>query len=150
MTPLPWLLCGLLVLVYGAAFGCYALRDFAYSRLEEICDRKGVPERFREILTLQSQALLALELLVTVGVMLAAFLIWSWLGGIPDGDSLVVVARIVEYVIAVGVVVVIADLLPWTLAQVRAEQFLYRFWPVIRGVLFVLQPVLAVVRTADR
>ncbi|HUQ68469.1 MAG TPA: hemolysin family protein, partial [Planctomycetaceae bacterium] len=119
-------------------------------RLEEICDRKGAPERFREILTLQSQALLALELLVTVGVMLAGFLIWSWLGGIPDGDWLVVAGRIVRYVVAVGVIVVIADLLPWTLAQIRAEQFLYNFWPAIRGVLFVLQPVLAVVRIADR
>jgi putative hemolysin len=150
MSPLPWLLCGCLILMFGAAYGCYALRDFAYSRLEEICDRQGVPERFREILTLQSQALLALELVVTLAIMAVAVLGWMWRGGIPDGPPLLVAERIVEYVIGTGVVLFLADLLPWTLAQVRAELFLYRLWPAIRALIVVLRPVLAIVRVADR
>jgi putative hemolysin len=150
MMPLPWILCGLLILVFGAAFGCYALRDFAYSRLEEICDQKGVPQRFREILTLQEQALLALELVVTLSLIAATVVFWTLRGGFPGGSPYAVAWRIVEYALAAGGLLVIADLLPWTLAQVRAERFLCRFWPVIRSLLFVMRPVLAMVRTADR
>jgi CBS domain containing-hemolysin-like protein len=150
MSPLPWLLIGGLILVFGAAFGCYALRDFAYSRLEDICERNGVPERFREILTLQSQALLALELVVTLGVAIVSLLLWSWRGGIPDGPAMLIVERVAEYVFAAGVMLFVADFLPWTLAQVRAEPFLYRFWPAIRILLIALRPVLATVRAADR
>uniref|UniRef100_A0A7C2NZP6 HlyC/CorC family transporter n=1 Tax=Schlesneria paludicola TaxID=360056 RepID=A0A7C2NZP6_9PLAN len=150
MIPLPWLLFGLLVLVFVGAFGCYALRDFAYSRLEELCERKRVPERFREILTQQSQALLALELVVTGSVLVSGILAYLWLGPLPAGPPGAMVLRLVEYGVAVMVILIVADLLPWTLAQVRAEAFLYRFWPVIHGLLVVLRPVLVVVRMADR
>jgi putative hemolysin len=147
MTPLPWLLCGLLALLFWASFGCYALRDFAYSRLEDLSERRGIPERFREILTQQAQALLALELVVTLCTLAIAVLVWVWRGGWPNGELLV---RGLEYALAAGVVLLVGDLLPWTLAQVRAEPFLYRFWPAIHGLLLVLRPLLVVVRLADR
>uniref|UniRef100_A0A7C2K2X7 HlyC/CorC family transporter n=1 Tax=Schlesneria paludicola TaxID=360056 RepID=A0A7C2K2X7_9PLAN len=142
-------LAGLLVLVAWAALGCYALRDFAYSRLEELCERHGVPDRLRSIMMQQDQALLVLEVLLTVATLGASITVCRWLGG-PLDDSAAEIARVVfEYVLSAIAVVIAADLIPWLVTRVAAERFLFRFWPVIQFLLWTFQPLVGAARGAD-
>ena len=56
----------LMAVACWSALGCDALREFSYSRLEELCVKRGVADRFGQILKMQGQALLALEFLLTL------------------------------------------------------------------------------------
>ena len=48
---------GLLLFLPHGALICYSFREYSFSRLEELCDRHGRPERFRAILDRQESAL---------------------------------------------------------------------------------------------
>lgn len=150
MTPLIGTLLGLVLCVFWAALGCYSLRDFAYSRLEQLCEERGRPERFRSILTQQDPATLVLELLVTVGTLGIGVCLFLWLGG-PDKLRLMPVSLIlIEYAAALLVLWLIIDILPWILGQVISERYLDRSWPLIVVLITLFQPLLIAVRGADR
>lgn len=144
-------LVGFLMLLVGwAALGCYALTDYAYSRLEELCERNGVIERFQEILRKQELALLGLQVLQTLSTIGLTVAIVIWIG-IPTGNDPAVIARCaLKYIACLIATVIVADLFPWTVARVASEPFLYRFWPVIRAWLWLLHPIFVVVQQADR
>lgn len=139
------LLCGHL-----AAVGCYSLRDFAYSRLEHLCELRQRPERFRAILTQQHSALLVLELGVTTAAFLYGILLCLTVGWPAGQDTSEVAIIIGSYLLGLLVGWVVFDLFPWTLAQVVGESFLFRTWPAISGLIVCFQPLLVFVRAADR
>jgi len=133
-----------------AAVGCYSLRDFAYSRLEQLCERNGQPERFRLILTQQHSALLILELGVTTAALAYGLWLCSWIGWPVGSEIFTVILVLGAYLLGMLVGWLVLDLLPWTLGQVVGESFLFRFWPLIQCLIFCFQPLLVVVRAADR
>ncbi len=150
MTLLAGLVAFLMVLVGWSALGCYALTDYAYSRLEELCERNGVVHRFQEILRQQDLALLGLQVLQTLTTIGLTVAVVIWIG-IPTGNDPGLIAQCVgQYALCLGATVIVADLFPWTVARVASEPFLYRFWPIIRVWLWLLHPVIVLVRKADR
>jgi putative hemolysin len=150
MTAVLAAMAGLLILVAWAALGCYALSDYAYSRLEELCEKHGVPDRLRAIMTQQDQALLVLEILLTSGTLGLTICLCAWLGG-PVNFSAGELARLgAEYAASIVLVVVVADVVPWVISRVAAEPFLFRSWPVIHLLLVLLRPMVALSRWADR
>lgn len=148
----PWLglLCGLVPVVFWASLGCYSLRDFAYSRLEALCERRGRPERFRSILTQQDPATLVLELVVTLGVLGLGGCLALWLGGPAMLRPVPVAVCLLQYATAVLLAWLLFDLLPWTLGQVIGEVYLDFHWPLIQLLVALFSPLLVVVRWADR
>ncbi len=150
MTGLPWLLLVVALGVGWASLGCYALREFAYSRLEKLCERRGRPERFRAILTQQGPALLVLELLTNAGMMLIAFKVAAWFGWPSELTVVSIAWLILQYGGALAIAWLVIDLIPWTLGQVLGEVYLYVSWPLIHGLLILFQPLLVIVRAADR
>lgn len=150
---LPVLLVVLLLLACWSAVGCYALQDYAYSRLEELCERRQTPDRFRQILTQQEPALLGLELLLTASTLGVGIVLWIWIGW-PANDASNrtqrVAVSLLKYAVSGLLIVVAADVLPWTVARVASEPFLFRFWPAIRFVQFIFAPALWLARVLDR
>lgn len=139
---------GLGLLLTGAcAHACFALRDFSYSRLEDICTRRGNPARFREIREHLESALLVLELLLT-GLILATFCVGiAWVGLNVEA------AGWQRFALAAGLLAALflaADLLPWVAARVISEWFLYTFWPAISLLRLAGLPILAVATFLDQ
>ena len=83
---LPVLVFVLMAIACWSALGCDALREFSYSHLEELCSKRGVAERFGEILKKQGEALLALEFLLTMSTLGLATVLCCWIGW-PDGND---------------------------------------------------------------
>lgn len=150
MIGVPLLVVFLLALVGWAAFGCYALTDYSYSRLQELCEQKGVIERFQEILRKQDLALLGMQVLQTLSTLGLSIAAVAWLGVPIEQGATALLKSFSQYALCLAVTVVVADLLPWTVARVASEPFLYRFWPIMRVWLWILSPVLVFVRHADR
>lgn len=150
MTGLVGLVAFLLALVGWSALGCYALTDYAYSRLEELCQRNGVVGRFQEILRKQDLALLSLQVLQTLTTIGLTVAVVIWIGIPTENNPTLIAACIARYAGCLLATVVVADLFPWTVARVASEPFLYRFWPIIRVWLWLLSPIFVLVRFADR
>lgn len=150
---LPTILVVLWLLAFWSALGCDSLRDFSYSRLEELCKERGVPERFSAILKEQGPALLALEFLLTSVTLVLAAVLCVWIGWpIVTGGPVQRIAWqfVLEYAGFAVLTFLAADLLPWVIARVAAESFLARWWPAIALLQLALRPVLWVADQLDR
>ena len=150
---LPVFLLVMVLLTCWSAVGCYALQEYAYSRLEELCDKRNVPDRFRHILTQQEMALVGLELLLTLSTLGLSLALCLWIGWPAPGattTTAVLVASVFEYIGALLLVLFVAEILPWTVARVASEPFLVRCWPAIRGVQILFTPLLSLARQMDR
>lgn len=154
MILLPIAVCLLMIVACISALGCDALREFSYSRLEELCQKRGVPARFGQILKKQGEALLALEFLLTLATLSLATVLCSWIGWpeITAGESLgaMTFQMILRYAFFAALAFLAADLLPWTIARVASEEFLCAFWPMIQGLQATLSPLLWVATQLDR
>ena len=84
---LPGMVFVLMIVACWSALGCDALREFSYSRLEELCSKRGVGSRFGQILKKQGQALLALEFLLTLSTLSLATILYSWIGWPTAGNG---------------------------------------------------------------
>lgn len=126
------------------SFAGYCLRNYSRSRLAHYCRVRQREYRFGAILKLDEDAQLATELafppLLAIGVGLLA--VWRY--G-PIGPGLPPSATIATHLIAVLLIgVVLFAMFPWALSLVCAEQFLYRFWPVLRGLLGLMRPLMGI------
>ena len=151
---LPVLVFILMVIACWSALGCDALREFSYSRLEELCSKRGVASRFGQILKRQSEALLALEFLLTMSTLGLATILCCWIGW-PHVDANHSVDSgtfqfILKYAFFAALAFVAADLLPWTIARVASESFLMTCWPAIEGLQTALTPLLWIATQLDR
>lgn len=145
---------GFLLMACWSALGCYALRDFSYSRLEEICIQKGRSDRFSEVLKQQETALLGLELMLSLSTMCVAAAVGIGIGW-PRAQEAALTQQfpweiLAEYFLLTVTVLLVADILPWSIARVASEQFLFRWWPCISGIQHLLWPLLAVAKWLDR
>lgn len=154
MLLLPIAIVILLLLAFWSALGCDSLRDFSYSRLEELCAANGVPERFGKVLKEQGPALLVLEFVLTSVTLALSGLICIWIGWpiVADGQMTLRIGWtfVFQYVACALVVFFFADVLPWTIARVAAEWFLFRWWPVIAVLQSLLRPALWIANQLDR
>jgi CBS domain containing-hemolysin-like protein len=150
-----WLLATVLALLAIADFlvllAAYTLRDFSRGRLDDICKERGREDRFGQILKDDEDAQLLTELaaaLLTAALIgLAIFEFGFFI--LPDGDWwdwMLYAASAVVFALALVAFTVV---LPWTLARVTGEAYLFRTWPAISGALRMFRPLLVPVRRFD-
>jgi len=136
------------IILLWSALGCYALRDFSYSRLETLCEASGQTDRFRDVLRRQEMAQLVLETVLTistaaVGVAYVTHLD-SWFG-VDSGSGGYLVAFSLLFA-----VVLVADFIPWTVSRVASEKFLFWSWPLIVILINFATPLLLIAKGIDR
>lgn len=135
------------ILLSAAAFllalTAFTLRDFSRRRLEIICDRHNRLDRFSQILIRHERVLLGVDV-VTAIVFVCLILVlgrslalWQLPGTAFEWFELVC-RWLVLPAVAVGLLI----LLPWTLARVVGEKWLFRAWPVLQLGNMLLQPLL--------
>ena len=132
---------------------CYSLRDFSRSRLDEVCKDRGNPTRFGVILKLHERVQLTVEVLLWC-VTLALIICVNDLLQLSSPHSIGEVVQWTDFVMSwIGVLVAsIAAIvvIPWSISRVAGENFLYRNWPWIHGLLKAFGPFLAIVARVDR
>jgi CBS domain containing-hemolysin-like protein len=143
----------LLLLLAGSALIGYSFREFSFSRLEDVCDRNGRPERFHAILDDQEAAQLVFEFCHTVLIIAAAAAIWWRIGlhALPiNPDSLAFWILALKFAGMMLITLLAADLAPWVASRVASERVLYNFWPLIQLVRRAGLPVVATADLLDR
>lgn len=155
-------LCAIGVLIL-LTLHCFCLRDFSRSRLEELCEKMGNPQRFSRILQNHDRHLLLSEVVLLVLMIVAVvsasemFLFHGSelvpLKKVPDGGidswwpTLLTAGNVIALLMAVVFLLVA---IPWTLARVIGERWLYHTLPVFNGMYWLLSPVWFVVFRLDR
>jgi CBS domain containing-hemolysin-like protein len=141
-TLLYWI-CGVALVVTALInLGYRGLRQFSRTDLGEICERRGKPDRFAEILRRHDEVALGIEILgaftAAVGIIAgaaAAQLEWDY----TIADSW---AYLVATAAAMGLVlVVVRTWAPWAGARLFAEGFLFHTWPVWRTLAALTLPL---------
>jgi CBS domain containing-hemolysin-like protein len=133
----------LLAVNFLAALACYSLRDFSWSKLEEICRKHGREDRFSTIVKCYENAQLAIELF-QIGLLTALVAVVTlWVSGFASGE---VKSNPADWLFAlrmallVIVVYISGVMLPWALTRVAGEQFLYRVWPALSALAAAAAP----------
>lgn len=134
---------------------CFSLRDFSRSLLEDVCRSRGNSDRFGRILRNHDRALLICELLLLMLVVLTCLIFASSPQfdrfRIPTKPELTTVvpwtARILTTTVGLSFLLIAA---PWTIARIRGEAVLYRFWPLLELFGILLGPAWRVVMKLDR
>jgi CBS domain containing-hemolysin-like protein len=147
---------GLLIAInVFCAIGCYSLRNFSRSRLDEICRKRKKETRFSTILMRHERAGLSVELFFTLSfVGLVVYLVtWLELSNLPTGETVNAERWAVFVSKWMGVILVLIfapAILPWTIARVWGEAFLFRFWPIIASLELVFRPLISFAQLIDR
>lgn len=140
---LMWLSLGSLAFTCLASIGARALRDFSRTDLQEVCQRNLKLERFSEILRSHEGIALGVEMLgsiataIFIGAVTAYVLIGD--GGGPEGGDWT--SLLVASVMAGALLAALRVGVPWSLARVYAEPFLFHTWPFWRGLGAVAAPL---------
>lgn len=137
-----WLAVAALLTTGVAAIGARSLTGFSRHELEEVCRRREAPQRLGEILRQYERFALAAETLQVLGTAaaLATALYWAILrfhqGLIPSWQS--ALAEVGAFSLAL----LAAEIwLPWTIARLYAEPFLFLTWPLWRAVSAIMTPL---------
>ena len=142
----------LLVLSFAASLAGYSLRNFSFSRLDEICTRAGRSDRFGRILRYYEPALIAAELLSAVLTLafVAAVLIWTGDGGPFPSELFGWAVLAIEVLVALVAWLAIVVVFPWTISRVAGERFLFRAWPLLEALALALKPIVSAAMWIDR
>ena len=125
-----------------ANLGARSLRDFSRHDLEEICRRRGRPDRFSKVLQEHERVGLAAEILT---VLLAAFSVVTWaawadvkwgLAGEDGWDTLLATGAACAAVLIVGIAWVSR-----AISRVYSEEFLYYTWGLWKTLAVPLAPL---------
>ena len=142
VTQLFWTALGTLIASITANLGARALREFSRHDLEEICRRRGRPDRFTEVLQEHERVGLAAEILT---VLLAAFSVvasaaWvdrMWdLAGDDEWGTLLATGGACALVLIVGIVWISR-----AISRVFSEEFLYHTWLVWKSLAIAVAPL---------
>ena len=144
-----WLALGCFIASCFAAIAARVLREFSRHDLQEICQRRQKLDRFGDIVRHYDYVALSVESLAILGATLtiAAGSLWVCDGFPPAGATWGKFAATVA-VLAVSIAVANACL-PWAVARVGAEKFLYRTWPFWRFVSRAALPLVWCARGFD-
>jgi len=126
-----WISIGSFVITAIASLGVRALRDFSRHDLEDLCRRRGQPERFGQMLRLHESVALGIEmlaLLITALAMISCYLwilkSWSFSADGSWGNLLSTSALL-------GLILVVSTTwLPWAMSRVFSAGFLFHTWPL--------------------
>ena len=152
MTPLTllWIAMGGLGFACLAAVGVRSLAQFSPHELNEICKKRGSPERLGRILRWRDQVGLSLQsvrtLAAAVYVGAATLGVAVQWGGAPSPDRVAIVASALGgavLLLAVGI------WLPRAVADLWAEPFLYLTWPIWWGLSLLLFPLILAARLVN-
>ncbi|MDD4789224.1 MAG: hemolysin family protein [Pirellulales bacterium] len=145
-----WLAVAGLLTTGVAALGARSLVGFSRHELEEVCRRREAPQRLGDILHQYERVALAAETFQVLGmaVALAAAVYWATLrfheGIVPSWQS--ALAEVGAFSLAM---LVAAIWLPWTVARLYAEPFLFFTWPLWRAVGTAMAPLVLAARFFD-
>lgn len=133
-----------------AAIGTRSLTGFSRHDLEEVCRRRGTPERLGEILRQHDRVALATETFQVLGtaVAVAATLCWTLLrfhnGILPQATQILTAIGLCFLVL-----LVVEIWIPWTVARLWAEPFLYYTWPLWQVARYLAAPFVLGARFID-
>jgi CBS domain containing-hemolysin-like protein len=132
-----------------AAVAARALREFSRHDLQEVCERHQKLDRFGEVVRDHDRVALGLEMFVVLATTLAvvAGSFWAWDEIAPGNWSWVALLAIGAVLSAVLATINVA--LPWSLARVGVESWLYFTWPLWRTVSMLMSPVASLARGID-
>ncbi|MDA1015957.1 MAG: hemolysin family protein [Planctomycetota bacterium] len=134
------------------AWGCYSLRDFSRSRLEEVCEQSGNSDRFGIILRTHEHALLATDIVLgltaLVSLPLGLHLFGLW--GADAVESLGWPVYVSRSVLLGGLFLVVYVVLPWTMSRVAGETYLGKCWRLFAAIRSMLGPLLSTLFKLDR
>lgn len=142
----------LLIILLFSELATHSLRDFSRSRLEEYCRLKGRPKRFGMILKRHNDVLVASELLSLLALLAIVMVVVSWLSLVPPTSHTAAAwsAYISELVVFAVVLLSAVVVIPWTVARVTGEKYVYFVWPALKTLLTVAHPLLRAVREVDK
>jgi CBS domain containing-hemolysin-like protein len=150
---LVWLLSGLLLVIgFSSALTAFSLRNFSRSRVDELCRNSGKANRFSMILKRHNDAQLSAELLLTLMIVGLGALSFRWFDqwrqvASTPADWLSISLLVL---LLVSVLLFVAVVIPWALARVAGEIFIFRAWPAVSVLVALSRPLLIVARKFDR
>jgi CBS domain containing-hemolysin-like protein len=132
-----------------AAIAARALREFSRHDLQEICERRQKLDRFGEIVRDHDDVALGLEVFVVLATSftVAGGSYWAWSEFVLGAPSWP--AAIATVVILAAILSLTNAALPWSLARIGMEPFLYLTWPIWRLLSALMLPVAWVARGID-
>ena len=144
-----WLPLVALALACLASIGSRALRDFSRSDLQEVCERNALRERFGEIVRRHETVALGVEI---IGALATALFVGGVVAVVAQGSAEDASGQSTTLLAALAAGVVLAGLrvgVPWSVARLYAEPFLFHTWPFWRLMGAVATPLSAAVRFVD-
>ena len=144
-----WILVGGLAALAVAGLGIRSLRTFSRHDLEDICRRRGRPERFSQVLRWHESVALGIEMLAVLAsaVTVVSGYLWAtqrWQSAADSWHSVVAVA------IGLGLLLTIASTwTAWAVARLFSEEFLYFTWPFWKGLAVFAAPLVGGARLVD-
>ena len=125
------------------------LRDFSRHDLEEICRRRGKPDRFGEVLRFHTAVALGIEMLTVLAAVLSIIsgFVWAasrWQLATNSWGPLLAVTA------GAGITVIVATTwVSWAASRVFAERFLFATWPVWKALAAIATPLVWCARLVD-
>jgi magnesium and cobalt exporter, CNNM family len=136
-----WLALGSTLAGTLAAIAARALREFSRHDLQEICERRQKLDRFGEVVRDHDDVALGLEIFVVLATSLAVIAGGAWAADqFTPGNSLWW-ALVVIVAVATAILSLTNVGLPWSLARIGAEPFLYFTWPIWRTLSALMSPL---------
>ncbi len=131
-----------------AAIGGRALAEFSPHELKEICRRRNRPDPLGQILRRREQVALAVQTLRTLAAaaFAGAVIVWTRPAAQAAPDALAVSLGLLAgaaLLLAAGIWI------PWAVARLWAEPFLYLTWPLWWATSWLLWPLVLVARLVD-
>jgi CBS domain containing-hemolysin-like protein len=144
-----WLSAAALGITCLAALAARALGEFSPAEFQEICRRRNKPERLGHVLRWRERVSLAMQSLRTVAFAAAAAI--GGLAAWQQGQSHDFAIGAWTPVVLAGMLCMLAAnvWLPWTLARLWADQFLYIAWPLLWALSLALVPLALAARVVD-
>lgn len=145
-----WISAAALVSTGLISLGYRALREFSRRDLEEICRRRGKPDRFGEILQEHDDVALGVEVIGNLAASLGVVTGAAWAGAEWNFTIHESVAAAVFTALGMGVcLVMLRTWAPWAGARLFAEGFLYLTWPMWRVLAAMTLPLSTGARLLD-
>ncbi len=145
-----WLAIMGLIVTCLAATGARSLAKFSPHKLKEVCRRHKSLDRLGVILRRHDQIALAAETLqvVSTATFIGAGMFWAW--GTSHGDGQPHLVLLSTSVVVGAVVLLAVEIwIPWAVARLWAEPFLYYTWSAWQFISYLLLPLVLVARFVD-
>lgn len=141
-TELFWTSVGAFLATGIASLGARVLHDFSRHDLEDICRRRGQPERFSQMLRLHETVALGVEMLAGFAATWAVVTGFLWAAEqwqlAVDSDW----PRWLWSSMALGLLLaVVATWIPWTTSRLFGERFLFLTWPMWKVLATIAAPL---------